>query len=241
MLTRVQRLYRFLRGDGSLTVAVGILVVWVFVLSPLRELDEIGGLAIDVVFAAFLGAGALFVFEPRPVMRLFMIFLVATVVVRILVPVFDDRALKVLNAVLTGAAALLLGVLFLVRALRDGRINVHRIMGAVGTLLLIGIVFAQGYSLVALFVPGAFALGGAPADAAAFLPRVGYFSFVTLTSLGYGDVTPLHPFARSLVIMEALAGQLFLAILIARLVAMEIEWRHEQRQRRHDGPGKRQA
>ncbi len=69
------------------------------------------------------------------------------------------------------------------------------------------------------------------APAAVFLPRVNYFSFVTLTSLGYGDITPLHPFARALVTLEALAGQLFLAILVARLVAMELEWRQVQRER----------
>ena len=59
---------------------------------------------------------------------------------------------------------------------------------------------------------------------------------MTLTSLGYGDISPIHPFARSLVTMEALTGQLFLAILVARLVAMEIEWRHEQRDKRDAPP-----
>jgi voltage-gated potassium channel Kch len=49
-----------------------------------------------------------------------------------------------------------------------------------------------------------------------------YYSFVTLTTVGYGDITPLIPAARSLAIAEALIGQLFPAILIARLVSMEI-------------------
>ena len=119
--------------------------------------------------------------------------------------------------------------MFITRALRDGRINMHRIMGAVGSFLLIGVVFAQGYRILALTAADAFAIGGAPAPASIFLPRVNYFSFVTLTSLGYGDITPLHPFARALVTLEALTGQLFLAILVARLVAMEVEWRQDQR------------
>ena len=49
-----------------------------------------------------------------------------------------------------------------------------------------------------------------------------YFSFVTLSTVGYGDITPVHPIARTLAMAEALAGQLYLAVLIARLVAMEV-------------------
>jgi hypothetical protein len=50
-----------------------------------------------------------------------------------------------------------------------------------------------------------------------------YFSFTSLTTMGYGDITPVHPLARSLANLEALIGQLYPAILIARLVSMEIE------------------
>jgi hypothetical protein len=49
-----------------------------------------------------------------------------------------------------------------------------------------------------------------------------YYSFVTLTTVGYGDITPLHPTARSLAMAEALIGQLYPAILIARLVSLRI-------------------
>jgi hypothetical protein len=237
MATPVQRVWRFLRGDGSLTVAVCILALWIFLLAPLREMNDIGGLAGDLAFAAVLALGAIFVFEPKPVMRLFLLFLVAAMVVRVLdVVTGGGTALDALSYVLSAIAAFMLGALLLVRVLRDGRININRIMGSVGVFLLIGIVFANGFRLVALYFDGAFAIGGTPVPASAFMPRVLYFSFVTLTSLGYGDITPIHPFARSLVTMEALTGQLFLAILVARLVAMEIEWRHEQRDKRNAPP-----
>lgn len=227
---RLLKAYRFLRGDGSLTVAVVVLVLFIFVLSPLRELNEVGGLAVDLVFAAFLGLGAWFLYDPRPVMKLFIAFLSATVILRVADFGLGGLALDLLSALFTLIAAFLLGAMFITRALRDGRINMHRIMGAVGAFLLIGVMFSQLYRMVALLIGDAFAVGGAPASAAVFLARVNYFSFVTLTSLGYGDITPLHPFARALVTLEALAGQLFLAILVARLVAMELEWRQEQRE-----------
>ncbi len=49
-----------------------------------------------------------------------------------------------------------------------------------------------------------------------------YFSFVTLTTVGYGDIAPVHPFARSLCNVEAVIGQLYPATLLARLVSLEI-------------------
>ena len=55
-----------------------------------------------------------------------------------------------------------------------------------------------------------------------------YFSVVTLTTLGYGDITAVHPVARSVVMIEALLGQLYPAILIARLVTLEMETRRNR-------------
>jgi voltage-gated potassium channel len=54
------------------------------------------------------------------------------------------------------------------------------------------------------------------------LSHFSYYSFVTLTTLGYGDITPLTPVARSLSLLEAITGQLYIAILIARLVGIHI-------------------
>ncbi|KIC93810.1 potassium channel family protein, partial [Flavihumibacter solisilvae] len=59
-----------------------------------------------------------------------------------------------------------------------------------------------------------------------------YFSFITLTTTGYGDITPVHPIARSLANLDALIGQLYPAILIARLLSMEFEsssWKRENK------------
>jgi hypothetical protein len=49
-----------------------------------------------------------------------------------------------------------------------------------------------------------------------------YYSFVTLTTLGYGDVTPVHPFARTLAYLEAVIGQLYVAVLVASLVGRHV-------------------
>jgi Ion channel len=229
MSTPLQRAYRFCLGDGSLTIAVFILIFFVFVLYPMVEVGVIRRFWLDIVFAAFLAMGAIFVFEPRPIVRLFLVFLCGAVAVSLVDHFFEGLWLSAFRSLLTMLATALLGALLLVRVMRDGRMNLNRIMGAIGSYLLIGIVFTQAYRLLAGFIPGAFAIGGTAADFGVIGPKLSYFSFITLTSTGYGDITPVHPYARSLATMEALAGNLFLAVLVARLVGQEIDWRHEQR------------
>ena len=230
-LPAVLRVYRFCRSDGSLTIAVVILTVFLFGLYPMIEVGSVPAWTLDAAFTAFLVAGAVFVFEPRPIVRVFIALLAATLVSRLLEIVHPSRALTTVQSLLVVATSLSLSALLIARVLRDGRINVHRIVGACGTFLLLGLVFAQVSRLIALYLPGAYAVGGQPADYEALRYSFVYYSFVTLTTTGFGDITPVHPYARSLAAFEALVGTLYLAVLIARLVALEMEWREEQRER----------
>jgi voltage-gated potassium channel Kch len=227
-------------GDGSLTIAVVILIFFSFALYPMVEVGVVRRIWLDMAFAAFLTMGAVVVFEPRPMVRLFLIFLAGAVLASLLDHFFEHAWISVLRSVLAMLACAVLGVLLMVRVMRDGRMNLNRLMGAIGSYLLIGIVFAQAYRLLAAFVPGAFAIGGTPVDFSMINLKLSYFSFITLTSTGYGDISPVHPYARSLATLEALSGNLFLTVLVARLVGMEIDWRHEQRDlRRAEGAAHR--
>ena len=116
---------------------------------------------------------------------------------------------------LVSVAAMALVVLG--QTFRAGPVNVHRIQGAVAAYLLLGLAWALAYELVALLATGAFSGTGLGEGER---PQFVYFSFVTLTTVGYGDVTPVHPVARSLAVAEALTGQLYPAILLARLVSL---------------------
>jgi voltage-gated potassium channel Kch len=114
-------------------------------------------------------------------------------------------------------ALLLLLVIVVVKTFRSGPITTHRIMGGVAAYLLLGVIWAEAYALVEMLHPGSFQGPVHVADG----PRAWlYFSFVTLTTVGYGDVLPVHPLARSLAIFEAVTGSLFLTILLARLVTL---------------------
>jgi hypothetical protein len=97
-----------------------------------------------------------------------------------------------------------------------GPVSVNRLMGALCIYLLLGTLWSILYAFIEFGIPDAFRYpGGQPSDLTAeFL----YYSFVTLTTLGYGDITPIHPVARTFSYLEAVAGQLFLAVLVATLV-----------------------
>ena len=235
MSSPFQKIYRYCRGDGSLTLAVGILILFAFALYPMVEVGMVSRIWLDIVFALFMAMGAAFVFEPRPLVRTFLTVLVIAVALSFVNHFYENGWVLIARSVAAILACLFLGWLLLVRVMRDGRINVNRIMGAIGSFLLIGIVFGNLYRVLAWSIDGAFAIGGTPADFDQVRHLLTYFSFITLTSTGYGDITPLHPYARSLAALEALSGTLFLTVLVARLVGLEMEWREEQRARKRDG------
>ena len=85
-------------------------------------------------------------------------------------------------------------------------------------------MWAFTYQVVALTVPQAFRLpeGLTAGNPNALRQELTYFSFVTLTTTGYGDITAVHPVARTLAMLEALVGQLYPAIVLAWLVSLAI-------------------
>jgi hypothetical protein len=115
--------------------------------------------------------------------------------------------------------------------LRARVVDTEVILAALCVYLLLGIIWTEAYVAVAALDPAAFSLPAqatAGEDPASAVRRaLGYFSFVTLTTLGYGDVTPLSGSARGLAVLEAIFGQLYLVTMIARLVALQVERERE--------------
>jgi Ion channel len=102
-------------------------------------------------------------------------------------------------------------------------ITVYKIGGGVATYILIGLLWASLYFSVHLVQPAAFRYGGELIESGEALKHLSFFSFVTLTTIGYGDITAVSSAARVLAMLEGLLGQLFPAIFIAKLVSMQIE------------------
>jgi Ion channel len=205
-------LRRFWESDPGLSVFLGLLVLVLFVLPFLVEPAESGrSRLLDAAFTALLLAGVAALSARTAVRTALVAVVIGATVVRW--GPFSAQATAAAGLVSVSAMALVV----LAQAFRAGPVNVHRIQGAVAAYLLLGLAWALAYELVSLLTTGAFSGSG---QMGAERHRFVYFSFVTLTTVGYGDMTPVHPVARSLAVCEALFGQLYPAILLARLVSL---------------------
>jgi hypothetical protein len=121
-------------------------------------------------------------------------------------------------------------------ALAPGVVTVHRVLGAIALYLNLGLMFGTVYRLIWYFIPNSLTNipGGATWQA---YGTILYFSFVTLTSTGYGDVTPVHPLVRTLANVEAIIGQLYPATMLARLITLELRRPRRQPARSKAGSG----
>ena len=119
----------------------------------------------------------------------------------------------------------------------NGRVTLHRVQGAVVLYLNFALFFSILFRFLETVAPGALQ-GLSQTATQATSGEFIYFSFTTLTTAGYGDITPIHPLARSLSNLEAIIGQLYPATLLARLVSLELEHRRERRERRTSRTGK---
>ncbi len=109
----------------------------------------------------------------------------------------------------------------------------NTIWGAIIIYLLIGVLFSNVYILIEILTPGSFLISSSAekfvVSSAKNVSRVfGYFSFVTLTTLGYGDILPVKDLSRTMAWLEAFIGQIYLAVIIARLVGMSRYKQHEE-------------
>ena len=98
------------------------------------------------------------------------------------------------------------------------------VSASLAVYLVFGVVWAQGYRLVEHFYPNSFT-GLSGGEVVEVQRDLFYYSYVTLATLGYGDIGPVSPVARSLAITEAIVGQLYLVVLVAGLVGMGLSHR----------------
>ncbi|MFZ2087413.1 MAG: potassium channel family protein, partial [Desulfobaccales bacterium] len=181
-------------------------------------------------FSLIIVAGVVTIFRKRWLHGFAIVLAAGIIILKWVEEIRPELALTVLNACLS---LLFLGFLLAavsVQVFGEGPVTGHRIRGAVVMYLLLGVIWAILYHVVALTIPQAFRL---PEDFAGGYPdalqrQLMYFSFITLTTTGFGDITPVHPVAKMLTMFEALAGQLFLAITIARLVALAVVHQNEK-------------
>ncbi|MGY3558702.1 voltage-gated potassium channel Kch [Bradyrhizobium sp. USDA 4463] len=208
-------------NDWLLTVLTFLLILIVFVFAPLQAtgLFVFHAGAITILLAVM--ASMAMISKSRTAIAMMSIALLANIVV-FLVRYYYPWPY---NLHLLAAAWLLiattLGVVVTRAVFGPGYITYHRVVGAVLVYLLIAVGFACLFTFLGLSIEEAFK-GIEFADDRSLASKVFYLSFATLTTTGYGDIVPVHPWARSLCNIEAVIGQLYPATLLARLVTLEL-------------------
>ena len=204
-------------AQANLSFFLGMLVLFTFVFPLSSLVEQHMNVYIDIAYSLLLVSG-IAISWGRPI--LFYLGVSAGLAglltrwgVRLYPPLINVREFFSL------VALLLMVVILLVRVFERGPVSGSRVQGAIAAYLLLGLGWAHAYAIVSRMHPQAFTSSGQqPLTPAGWT----YFSFVTLTTVGYGDIVPNAPVARMLAMGEALTGQLYLAVLVARLVALQV-------------------
>jgi len=221
----IGHLTHFWDEEHSLTALLILLLVEVFIVIPATRAGHALALISVIVFSFLLLAGLLAMARHRILQVISGAFVLSAIGVRLARSVFDVPGLLQWDALLSILSVIGMVIVVLWQVYREGPVTGHRVRGAIAAYLLIAILFTYVYTFIDSVLPGAFQL---PVWAQAGSERgetFFYFSMVALTTTGFGDITAIHPFARSFVMLESFIGTLYPAILLARLVTLELETR----------------
>lgn len=207
------------KGLSAMLVFLGLVLL---VGAPLADESTDGDLVFGVLFSLLLLSGVVTVARRKLLTVAVSALTIVTLALRWASFRSPESELRIWGHACSIALLSIFATLVLVQVFREGPVTTYRIQGAIVVYLLVGFTWAVAFELVHIARPDAFHFAGGSPGPAGIRHSLLYYSFVTLTTVGYGDITPVHPMARSLAIAEALIGQLYPAILIARLVSLQI-------------------
>jgi len=204
--------------NSGMAVLLLLLICLVFIAPAFISHGEVWRVVTDVIVVLVLLSGVVAVLDHRRLAATLAVLSVLVIVERSVEGLVPAGMLPLVRNVSTLGGFLVLAVAVGINVFASGHAVGDRVFGAIVLYLLIGLIWAVIYSAISLHVPNAFA-GSVGVNAG--LSDWVYFSFVTLTTVGYGDITPVAQGARALATLEAFIGQLYPAIIIARLVSLQ--------------------
>jgi len=207
-----------------------LLLVLTIVLVGVSQIESANAeLYSRVVFGFVLVGCMMAVYERK---KLFVVGLALGVPALVSLVFESDPAVTAASLLLGIATIAFVCVVLLMGIYKHPRITAASVSASLVVYLFLGIIWATAFFLAETSAPGSF-YGLDTAASAATRRELFYYSFVTLTTVGYGDIGPVSPVARSLAITEAIVGQLYLVVLVASLVGMFLS---ERSSRQPEGP-----
>jgi len=197
-----------------------------FVIRPFLE-GYVGiGTLLDLFFFFILFSAVYAISEKKIHFAIALFIAILEVVIDLWAHLQGIHSLLVVRNSLMILFCIYITTLIFVHVFSQDEVTPDAIMGAVCVYVFLGLMWGFVYTLLERLQPGSFLVGQEGiVDQSEFI----YYSFVTQTTLGYGEITPLTRPARSFAIVEAVIGQLYLAITIARLVGIHIAERSQRR------------
>jgi hypothetical protein len=174
---------------------------------------------LDVLFTVVILAAISVAGESRRSLVIGLCLGVPALVVAWIANVFENHLLEIIDYSLSSFIFIYVFVLMMRKIFRSKKVTLETILLAVCCYIMLGLLWVLIYIPIELLAADSISTLVEP-GAGKLFAELHYFSYVTLTTLGYGDITPSSPLARSMAVLEAITGVLFLAIMIARLVAI---------------------
>lgn len=207
--------------EPILSALLGLLACEVFLNIPLAHARSLSSSVLAVMWLFLIVTTALIATRKRAATLAMLVSAIVALVANVLR--IDEPSTLTIGIGAGSCAVFMLLLSWVVWGAVDGPgpVTYHRVRGAIVIYLSIGLAFAALYELLITLVPNAITSVPPRGDYLVVGKSVMYYSLSTLTSIGYGDLLPVHPIARSLSTFESVIGQLFPAILVARIIAQE--------------------
>lgn len=215
--------YRFLNHlwdkESGLSGMLVLLFIMHFVLIPIFGSYSSFMVIINIFWMLFLVAGIISLSKSKKETFLFVIFPIMFVVFN-WITVFENSPFVLFADIFfTVATFVLLIVLVLKKVFEPGPITEYRVIGSIVVYMILANLWSVIYLFIYEQIPGAFQITLPAFESNTLQANFLYFSYITITTTGFGEIVPLHPIARSLVQIEAIIGVLYPVILIGRLVS----------------------
>lgn len=195
----------------------------IFLLYPFARESVLGVRLLDIILSAILLSGIYAVSHRKQLFIIALVLALPTLAIHWSKYFVSDPFVFFVGESMTALFFIFTGSIILIHVFRDEEVTANKIAGAICVYLLIGLTWGIFFALIEDFQPGSFLIGHTQISSTEEMtPQMMYYSFVNLTTLGYGDITPLAPPARTFSIVEAIIGQMYLVVLVARLVGLHI-------------------
>jgi len=215
-----------LRQPNFVFLLVGILAVLFINPITVDLFDYSSPFLTSLTFSGTLIMGVWSLHESKALFRIGLTLIVVSLGIALIVSIEPELVLlKVLDLLILLVFCGMSFFFILEEITTDLDVDINRVVGGVCLYLLLGLIFAIVHSLIEIFLPGSYSNAEIDADS---YTNMFYFSFVTLTTLGYGDITPLRPLAKAFSIFEAVVGVFYMSILIGAMIGLLLNKAREQ-------------